>query len=69
MAISKSGVARDSIAIHTSWRSNSHITCATRASGESSITNHRLLYALGPHPIPTPDDPNGVGKRVKLRNQ
>ncbi|KZV44600.1 hypothetical protein F511_30304 [Dorcoceras hygrometricum] len=30
----------------------------TRTSGESSTTNHRLLHALGPHPIPPPDDPN-----------
>ncbi|KZV33830.1 hypothetical protein F511_29073 [Dorcoceras hygrometricum] len=30
----------------------------TRASGESSTTKHRLLYASGPHPIPPPDDPN-----------
>ncbi|KZV16246.1 protein DEFECTIVE IN MERISTEM SILENCING 3 [Dorcoceras hygrometricum] len=39
----------------------------TRASGESSTTKHRLLHATGPHPIPPPDDPNGVGKRVKVR--
>ncbi|KZV33643.1 hypothetical protein F511_12342 [Dorcoceras hygrometricum] len=38
----------------------------TRASGESSTTKHRLLHASGPHPIPPPDDPNGVGKRVKM---
>ncbi|KZV15820.1 hypothetical protein F511_13506 [Dorcoceras hygrometricum] len=30
----------------------------TRASGESSTTNHRLLHASGPHPTPPPDDPN-----------
>ncbi|KZV38360.1 hypothetical protein F511_16027 [Dorcoceras hygrometricum] len=28
-----------------------------RASGESSTTNHRLLHASGPHPIPPPSDP------------
>ncbi|KZV32507.1 plastidial lipoyltransferase 2 [Dorcoceras hygrometricum] len=28
-----------------------------KASGESSTTNHRLLHALGPHPIPPPNDP------------
>ncbi|KZV57986.1 hypothetical protein F511_12475 [Dorcoceras hygrometricum] len=39
----------------------------TKASGESS-TKHRLLHALGPHPIPPPDDPNRVGKRVKVRH-
>ncbi|KZV53026.1 hypothetical protein F511_06193 [Dorcoceras hygrometricum] len=27
------------------------------ASGESSTTMHRLLYASGSHPIPPPDDP------------
>ncbi|KZV57329.1 hypothetical protein F511_36003 [Dorcoceras hygrometricum] len=27
------------------------------ASGESSITMHRLLHASGPHPIPPPNDP------------
>ncbi|KZV39648.1 hypothetical protein F511_32656 [Dorcoceras hygrometricum] len=37
----------------------------TRASGESSTTKHRLLHASGPHPILPPDDPNGIGKRVK----
>ncbi|KZV43721.1 hypothetical protein F511_18837 [Dorcoceras hygrometricum] len=30
----------------------------TKASGESSTTKHRILRALGPHPIPPPDDPN-----------
>ncbi|KZV23455.1 hypothetical protein F511_39782 [Dorcoceras hygrometricum] len=39
----------------------------TKASGESSTTKHRLLHASGPHPIPPPDDPNRVGKRVKVR--
>ncbi|KZV41930.1 heat shock 70 kDa protein 17 [Dorcoceras hygrometricum] len=38
------------------------------ASGESSTTKHRLLHASGPHPIPPPDDPNRVGKRVKVRH-
>ncbi|KZV46142.1 hypothetical protein F511_26990 [Dorcoceras hygrometricum] len=28
------------------------------ASGESSTTMHRLLHALGSHPIPPPNDPN-----------
>ncbi|KZV28053.1 hypothetical protein F511_33533 [Dorcoceras hygrometricum] len=62
--IGKSRVARDPIAMHTSWRSNSDITSATsigyprmRASGESSTTKHRLLHASGPHPIPPPNDP------------
>ncbi|KZV49543.1 kelch-like protein 8 [Dorcoceras hygrometricum] len=38
-----------------------------RASGESSTTNHRLLHASGPHPIPPPNDPKLVGKRFKVR--
>ncbi|KZV24069.1 carbonic anhydrase [Dorcoceras hygrometricum] len=61
--IGKSRVARDPIAMHTSWRSNSDITSVTsigyprmRASGESSTTKHRLLHASGPHPIPPPND-------------
>ncbi|KZV36787.1 hypothetical protein F511_12283 [Dorcoceras hygrometricum] len=37
------------------------------ASGESSTTMHRLLHASGSHPIPPPDDPKRVGKRVKVR--
>ncbi|KZV52990.1 hypothetical protein F511_12223 [Dorcoceras hygrometricum] len=96
--IGKSRVARDPIAMHTSWRSNSDITSVTRqthlpktnpvlwpeiyhtivssdnigyphmkASDESSTTKHRLLHASGPHPIPPPNDPKGVGKRVKVR--
>ncbi|KZV43190.1 hypothetical protein F511_12835 [Dorcoceras hygrometricum] len=63
--IDKSRVARDPIAMHTSWRSNSDIASVTskgyprmRASGESSTTKHRLLHASGPHPIPPPNDPN-----------
>ncbi|KZV42369.1 hypothetical protein F511_17858 [Dorcoceras hygrometricum] len=32
----------------------------TRASDESSTTKHRILHASGPHPIPPPDDPNGI---------
>ncbi|KZV07064.1 hypothetical protein F511_45451 [Dorcoceras hygrometricum] len=28
---------------------------------------HRLLHASGSHPIPPPDDPKRVGKRVKVR--
>ncbi|KZV44941.1 hypothetical protein F511_29627 [Dorcoceras hygrometricum] len=63
--IGKSRIARDSIAMHTFWRSNSDIACAisigypcTRASGESSTTKHRILHASGSHPIPPPDDPS-----------
>ncbi|KZV38396.1 hypothetical protein F511_26617 [Dorcoceras hygrometricum] len=97
--IGKSRVAKDPIAMHTSWRSNSDIASVTRqthlpktlpvlwpeiyhtivssdnigypcmkASGESSTTKHRLLHASGPHPIPPPNDPKGVGKRVKVRH-
>ncbi|KZV39101.1 dentin sialophosphoprotein-like [Dorcoceras hygrometricum] len=62
--IGKSRIARDPIAMHTSWRSNSDITSVTsigyprmRASGESSTTKHRLLHASGPHPNPPPNDP------------
>ncbi|KZV29027.1 hypothetical protein F511_05875 [Dorcoceras hygrometricum] len=62
--IGKSRVAKDPIAMHTSWRSNSDITSVTStgypcmsASGESSTTMHRLLPASGSHPIPPPDDP------------
>ncbi|KZV20562.1 carboxyl-terminal-processing peptidase 1, chloroplastic [Dorcoceras hygrometricum] len=64
MTIGKSRVARDPIAMHTSWRSNSDIASVTsigyprmKASGESSTTKHRLLYVSGPHPIPPPNDP------------
>ncbi|KZV50134.1 hypothetical protein F511_21283 [Dorcoceras hygrometricum] len=63
--IGKSRVAKDPIAMHTSWRSNSDIASVTSigyprmsASGESSTTMHRLLHASGSHPIPPPDDPN-----------
>ncbi|KZV34420.1 receptor ser thr protein kinase [Dorcoceras hygrometricum] len=62
--IGKSRVAKDPIAMHTSWRSNSDIASVTSigyprmsASGESSTTMHRLLHASGSHPIPLPDDP------------
>ncbi|KZV47113.1 hypothetical protein F511_21069 [Dorcoceras hygrometricum] len=62
--IGESRVARDPIAMHTSWRSNSDIASETsigyprmRASGESSTTKHRLLHASGSHPIPSPNDP------------
>ncbi|KZV48561.1 hypothetical protein F511_25684 [Dorcoceras hygrometricum] len=62
--IGKSRVAKDPIAVHTSWRSNSEIASVTSigyprmsASGESSTTMHRLLHASGSHPIPPPDDP------------
>ncbi|KZV38310.1 hypothetical protein F511_22667 [Dorcoceras hygrometricum] len=70
--IGKSRVAIDPIAMRTSWRSNSDIASVTSigyprmsASGESSTTMHRLLHSSGSHPIPTPYDPKGVGKRVK----
>ncbi|KZV39499.1 hypothetical protein F511_28163 [Dorcoceras hygrometricum] len=36
----------------------------TRARGESSTMKHRLLHESGPHPIPPPDDPNGVAEIV-----
>ncbi|KZV24716.1 hypothetical protein F511_28167 [Dorcoceras hygrometricum] len=62
--IGKSRVARDPIAMHTSWRSNSDIASVTsigyprmRASGESSTTKHQLLHASRSHPIPSPNDP------------
>ncbi|KZV46206.1 hypothetical protein F511_20028 [Dorcoceras hygrometricum] len=57
--IGKSRVAKDPIAMRTSWRSNSDITRYPRmsASGESSTMMHRLLHASGSHPIPPPDDP------------
>ncbi|KZV56872.1 hypothetical protein F511_26114 [Dorcoceras hygrometricum] len=62
--IGKLRVAKDPIAMHTSWRSNSDIASVTSigyprmsASGESSTTIHRLLHASGSHPIPTPYDP------------
>ncbi|KZV13582.1 dentin sialophosphoprotein-like [Dorcoceras hygrometricum] len=61
--IGKSRVARDPIAMHTSWRLNSDIANSIgyprmSASGESLTTMHRLLHASGSHPIPTPGDPN-----------
>ncbi|KZV55517.1 GRAS family transcription factor [Dorcoceras hygrometricum] len=63
--IGKSRVAKDPIAMNTSWRSNSDIASVTsigyprmKASGESSTTKHQLLHASGPHPIPPPNDPN-----------
>ncbi|KZV23515.1 leucine rich repeat protein [Dorcoceras hygrometricum] len=63
--IGKSRVAKDPIAMHTSWRSNSDFASVTSigyprmsASGESSTTMHRLLHASGSHPIPPPNDPN-----------
>ncbi|KZV06651.1 hypothetical protein F511_45867 [Dorcoceras hygrometricum] len=72
--IGKSRVAKDPIAMRTSWRSNSNIASVTSigyprmsASGESSTTMHRLLHASGSHPIPPPDDPKWVDKRVKVR--
>ncbi|KZV39986.1 hypothetical protein F511_21045 [Dorcoceras hygrometricum] len=62
--IGKPRVAKDPIAMHTSWRSNSDIASVTSigyprmsASGESSTTMHRLLHASGSHPIPTPYEP------------
>ncbi|KZV24550.1 chromosome condensation complex protein [Dorcoceras hygrometricum] len=63
--VGKSRVAKDPIAMYTSWRSNSDIASVTSigyprmsASGESSTTMHRLLHASGSHPIPPPYDPN-----------
>ncbi|KZV14328.1 RNA polymerase sigma factor sigA [Dorcoceras hygrometricum] len=63
--IGKSRVAKDPIAMHTSWISNSDIASVTSigyprmsASGESSTTMHRILHASGSHPIPPPYDPN-----------
>ncbi|KZV36931.1 hypothetical protein F511_16626 [Dorcoceras hygrometricum] len=62
--IGKSRVAKDLIAMRTSWRSNSDIASVTSigyprmsASGESSTMIHRLLHASGSHPIPPPNDP------------
>ncbi|KZV49303.1 hypothetical protein F511_23449 [Dorcoceras hygrometricum] len=62
--IGKSRVAKDPIAMHTSWRSNSDIASVTSigyprmsASDESSTTMHRLLHASGSHPILPPNDP------------
>ncbi|KZV18215.1 hypothetical protein F511_23994 [Dorcoceras hygrometricum] len=62
--IGKSRIAKDPIAMHTSWRSNSDIASVTSigyprmsASGESSTTMHQFLHASGPHPIPPPNDP------------
>ncbi|KZV47999.1 hypothetical protein F511_22232 [Dorcoceras hygrometricum] len=62
--IGKSRVAKDPIAMHTSWRSNSDIASVTSigyprmfASGKSTTTMHRLLHASGSHPIPPPNDP------------
>ncbi|KZV32503.1 carboxyl-terminal-processing peptidase 1, chloroplastic [Dorcoceras hygrometricum] len=62
--IGKSRVARDPIAMHTSWRSNSDIPSVTsigyprmKARGESSTMKHRLPHTSGPHPIPPPSDP------------
>ncbi|KZV50405.1 hypothetical protein F511_35248 [Dorcoceras hygrometricum] len=64
--IGKSRVAKDPIAMHTSWRSNSDIASVLdsigyprmSASGESSTTMHRLLHASRSHPIPPSNDPN-----------
>ncbi|KZV50763.1 hypothetical protein F511_27965 [Dorcoceras hygrometricum] len=62
--IGKSRIAKDPIAMHTSWRSNSDIASVTSigyprmsASGESWTTMHRLLHASRSHPIPPPNDP------------
>ncbi|KZV19607.1 hypothetical protein F511_10510 [Dorcoceras hygrometricum] len=62
--IGKSRVAKDPIAMRTSWRSNSDIASVTSigyphmsASGESSTTIHPLLHSSGSHPIPPPNDP------------
>ncbi|KZV16397.1 hypothetical protein F511_31495 [Dorcoceras hygrometricum] len=57
--IGKSRVAKDPIAMRTSWRSNSDIVSVIRrASSESSTTKHRLLHASGSYLIPPPNDPN-----------
>ncbi|KZV29352.1 hypothetical protein F511_29203 [Dorcoceras hygrometricum] len=71
--IGKSRVARDPIAMHTSWRSNSDIASVTskgyprmKASGESSTTKHRLLHASGLHPIPPPNDPKSRAATLEL---
>ncbi|KZV35214.1 hypothetical protein F511_43605 [Dorcoceras hygrometricum] len=73
--IGKSRVAKDPIAMHTSWRSNSDIASVTSigyprmsASGESSTTMHRLLHASGSHPIPPPDDPNTADVIISVGN-
>ncbi|KZV52878.1 hypothetical protein F511_15027 [Dorcoceras hygrometricum] len=73
--IGKSRVARDPIAMHTSWRSNSDIASVTsigylKASGESSTTKHQILHASGPHPIPPPNDPKSttIGKSRVARD-
>ncbi|KZV53632.1 flagellar associated protein [Dorcoceras hygrometricum] len=65
--IGKSRVAKDPIAMHTSWRSNSDIASVTSigyprmsARCESSTTMHRLLHASGSHPIPPPNDPKSI---------
>ncbi|KZV27767.1 hypothetical protein F511_32992 [Dorcoceras hygrometricum] len=70
--VGKSRVAKDPIAMHTSWRSNSDIASVTSigyprmsASDESSTTMHRLLHASGSHPIPPPDDHKRSSKKVK----
>ncbi|KZV58483.1 scarecrow-like protein 9 [Dorcoceras hygrometricum] len=60
--IGKSRVAKDPIAMHTSWRSNNDLANSIgyprmSASGESSTTMHRLLHASGSHPISPPNDP------------
>ncbi|KZV40193.1 carboxyl-terminal-processing peptidase 1, chloroplastic [Dorcoceras hygrometricum] len=75
--IGKSRVARDPIAMHISWRSNSDIVSVTsigyprmRASGESSTTKYRLLHASGSHPIPPLYDPKAsMTFRVVRTNQ
>ncbi|KZV58424.1 hypothetical protein F511_26603 [Dorcoceras hygrometricum] len=74
--IGKSRVARDPIAMHTYWISNSDIASVTsigyprmRASGESSTMKHRLLHASGSHPIPPPNDPNeGTSELVQQKS-
>ncbi|KZV28662.1 hypothetical protein F511_33607 [Dorcoceras hygrometricum] len=69
--IGKSRVAKDPIAMHTSWRSNSDIASVTSieyprmsASGESSTTMHRLLHASESHPIPPPNDPKPKNLKI-----
>ncbi|KZV44300.1 hypothetical protein F511_17623 [Dorcoceras hygrometricum] len=68
-------VARDPIAMQTSWRSNSDIAIVTsigyprmKSSVESSTTKHRLLHASGSHPIPPPYDPKIRSTDLIARN-
>ncbi|KZV53711.1 hypothetical protein F511_26509 [Dorcoceras hygrometricum] len=72
--IGKLRVARDPITMHTSRRSNSDIACVTRRAvnpRQRSIDSymHRDLTQSRHLMTPTEsDDPNRVGKRVKVRH-